>query len=79
VDIGSGSGPADSAAHVELGRGTDVDIAARSERFVRTLSQVTANYGRPLQYADLRHRDGYVVKLKGISTTLPATAAKKSK
>jgi cell division protein FtsQ len=79
VETGSGNGPAYSAAHVELGRGTDVDIAARSERFVRTLSQVTANYGRPLQYADLRHRDGYVVKLKGISTTLPATAAKKSK
>jgi cell division protein FtsQ len=66
-----------SGAHVELGRGTDVDITARSERFVRTLSQATANYGRPLQYADLRHRDGYVVRLQGISTTLPATAAKK--
>jgi cell division protein FtsQ len=79
VEIGNGNGPGGSAAHVELGRGSDVDVAARSERFVRTLAQVTAYYGRPLQYADLRHRDGYVVKLKGISTTLPATAAKKSK
>ena len=78
VDVGGGGGSS-GAAHVELGRGNDVDVAARSERFVRTLSQVTAHYERPLQYADLRHKDGYVVKLKGISTTLPATAAKKSK
>lgn len=78
VEIGGG-GSGSGAAHVELGRGNDVDVAARSERFVRTLAQVTAHYERPLQYADLRHKDGYVVKLKGISTTLPATAAKKSK
>lgn len=76
VEVGGGGS---GAAQLELGRGNDVEVAARSERFVRTLSQVTAHYERPLQYADLRHKDGYVVKLKGISTTLPATSAKKSK
>ncbi|WP_157268312.1 cell division protein FtsQ/DivIB [Azohydromonas aeria] len=68
------------SARVELGRGTDVDLAARGERFVRTLPQVTAFYGRPLQYADLRHRDAYAVQLQGVSTTTPAPGpAKKTK
>ncbi len=79
VELGGASSVHVGGALVELGRGNDVDIAARSERFVRTLSQVTANYGRPLQYADLRHKDGYVVRLHGISTTLTATSAKKTK
>ena len=30
--------------------------------------QVTARYQRPLEYADLRHPDGYAVRLKGVST-----------
>ncbi|NML18472.1 cell division protein FtsQ/DivIB [Azohydromonas caseinilytica] len=80
VELGTGNGAGPGrGAQVELGRGTDVDIAARSERFVRTLPQVTTNYGRPLQYADLRHKDGYVVRLQGITTTLPVAAVKKSK
>ena len=33
-----------------------------------------ARFERPLAYADLRHADGYAVKLKGITTTLPAAA-----
>ena len=30
--------------------------------------QVTSRYQRPLEYADLRHTDGYAVRLKGVST-----------
>ena len=59
----------DSCAEVELGRGEDAEVVARTERFVRTLAQVTDRYQRPLQYADLRHADGYAVKLKGITTS----------
>ena len=59
----------DSGAEVELGRGTDDEVIARSQRFVGTVTQVTQRYQRPLQYADLRHNDGYAVRLKGISTT----------
>ena len=62
---------------IELGRGSDDEVLARSERFVRTLTQVTARYQRPLQYADLRHADGYAVKLKGITTSDKPVAGKK--
>ena len=60
----------DSGAEIELGRGSDDDVVARTERFVGTLTQVTSRYQRPLQYADLRHNEGYAVRLKGISTTV---------
>ena len=67
----------DSGAEVELGRGSDDEVLVRTERFVRTLTQVTARYQRPLQYADLRHADGYAVKLKGITTSDVPAAGKK--
>lgn len=65
----------DSGAEVELGRGEEAEVLARTERFARTLTQVTGRFQRPLEYADLRHVDGYAVKLKGITTSLPAAAA----
>jgi len=34
--------------------------------------QVTSRYQRPLEYADLRHTDGYAVRLKGVSTLINA-------
>ena len=61
----------DTGAEVELGRGTDDEVRARTERFVGTLTQVTSRYQRPLEYADLRHNDGYAVRLKGITTVTP--------
>ncbi len=60
----------DSGAKVELGRGTDDEVVARAERFVSTLTQVTEHFQAPLVYADLRHRDGYALRLRGITTTL---------
>ena len=62
----------DSGATVELGRGTTEEVLARSQRFARTLEQVTAKYGRrpeALVTADLRHTDGYAVRLRGVTTT----------
>jgi cell division protein FtsQ len=62
----------DSGAVVELGRGTQDEVLARSQRFARTLIQVTSKYGRrpeALVTADLRHRDGYAVRLRGVGTT----------
>ena len=70
----------DSGAVVELGRGTVEEVVARSQRFARTLTQVTAKYGRrpeALVSADLRHGDGYAVRLRGVSTT--GADAKKDK
>lgn len=62
----------DSGATVELGRGTTEEVLARSQRFAQTLTQVTSKYGRrpeALVTADLRHADGYAVKLRGVATT----------
>ena len=68
---GSWRAELDSGAAVELGRGSEVELVARCERFVRTLTQVTARWQAPLEYADLRHADGYAVRLRGVSTTPP--------
>jgi cell division protein FtsQ len=62
----------DTGAVVELGRGTMEEVLARSQRFAQTLTQVTSKYGRrpeALVAADLRHGDGYAVRLRGVATT----------
>lgn len=68
----------DTGAEIELGRGTEEEVLARTERFVGTLTQVTARYQRPLEYADLRHHDGYAVRLKGITTVVPPAKDRKN-
>ena len=65
----------DSGATVELGRGSDAEVLARTERFLRTLTQATSRWRAPLLYADLRHVDGYAVRLRGVSTTPPVASA----
>jgi cell division protein FtsQ len=62
----------DTGAVVELGRGSSDEVLARSQRFTQTLTQVTSKYGRrpeALVTADLRHTDGYAVRLRGVATT----------
>ena len=66
----------DSEAMVELGGGTEQELVERTKRFVRTLTQVAAQYGRrvdALETADLRHAGGYALRMRGV-TTLAATA-----
>ena len=58
---------------IELGRGEPSVVAERAARFARTLPQVRASYQRPLLAADLRHADGYAVRLKGVTTTQSAS------
>lgn len=67
----------DSGAVVELGRGTPAEVVERSQRFARTLTQVTSKYNRrpeALVTADLRHTGGYAVRLRGVGTTEVAPA-----
>lgn len=71
---GSWQAELDTGADIELGRGEDPQVLARADRFTRTLTRVTGHFQRPLVYADLRHADGYAVRLRGITTTLPASA-----
>ena len=62
----------DSGATVELGRGSDEEVLERTRRFTQTLTQVTSKYGRrpeALVTADLRHADGYAIRLRGVVTT----------
>lgn len=65
----------DSGATLELGRGSAAELLARTERFVRTVATVTTRWQAPLEYADLRHTDGYAVRLRGVSTQPPAAKA----
>jgi cell division protein FtsQ len=61
----------DTGGQVELGRGTADEVLARTQRFVQTLTQVTSKYGRSpeaLVSADLRHGDGYAIRLRGVTT-----------
>lgn len=67
----------DKGAAIELGRGSEHEVLARTERFVRTMPQVVVQYQRPLESADLRHGDGFAVRLRGVTTNLPLTALRK--
>jgi cell division protein FtsQ len=61
----------DNAAVIELGRGSHDEVIARTQRFIATVSQLPQPYRRPIEYADLRHRDGYALRLQGVTTTPP--------
>ena len=67
----------DRGAKIELGRGSDDEVMARVGTFVRTLPQVSARFQRALESADLRHADGYAVRLRGVTTQVPVPAARK--
>lgn len=76
---GSWRAELDGGAEIELGRGSEDEVLARSERFVRTFTQVSGAQGRfqhPLLYADLRHADGYAVRLRGVTTTTTMNTTK---
>jgi len=75
---GSWRAELDGETTIELGRGSDDEVLARSERFVRTLPQVAGKFRAPLLYADLRHPDGYAVRMRGITTTTAASAPQRS-
>ncbi len=67
----------DTGAVLELGRGNTEDVLARLTQFLKTLTQVTAKYGRrpeALESADLRHEEGYAIRLRGVTTSATAAA-----
>jgi cell division protein FtsQ len=76
---GSWSLRLEAGAEIELGRGNTDEVIPRVERFLKTLTQVVSRYGRApnaIESADLRHENGYAIRLRGVSTTL-ADAGKK--
>lgn len=63
----------DTGAPIELGRGNATEVESRAQRFLKTLTQVTSRYGRQpaaLESADLRHENGYAIRLRGVSTVV---------
>jgi cell division protein FtsQ len=62
----------DNGAAIELGRGTQDEVIERALRFIRTVPQVLRKFHAPLESADLRHAEGYAVKLKGMSVAADA-------
>lgn len=76
---GSWSLRLDAGAEIELGRGSTEEVTPRVERFLKTLTQVVSRYGRApnsIESADLRHENGYAIRLRGVSTTQPDAAKK---
>lgn len=62
-----------SDAVIELGRGGIEAVHARVHRFTKTLTQIVSRYGRQtsaIESADLRHDNGYAIRLQGVSTTV---------
>lgn len=71
---GSWSVDLDTGTRIELGRGTNAEVVARAQSFVRTLPQAVAPFRRPVLYADLRHAEGYALRLAGITTSVVTPA-----
>ena len=70
----------DTAAALELGSGSTAEIQARTQRFLKTLTQVTSQYGRKwdaVETADLRNEDGYAIRLRGVTTLTTPDVQKK--
>ena len=68
TERGSWSVVLDNDAVIELGRGGEEEVLARTARFVHTLPQLQRQYAAPLSYADLRYPEGYAVKIRGLTT-----------
>lgn len=68
-----------SGAVIELGRGSEAEVVERFGRFARSITQVTAQYRSPLLSADLRHADGYAVRLRGVTIQNPGKPANRKR
>lgn len=63
-----------NGAHIELGRGTALEMETRVQRFVLSMPKVMAQYGHGLEAADLRYPQAYAVRLKGVGTVISAAS-----
>lgn len=64
-DRGSWSVWLEDGTELALGRGSEDEVVARTERYVRTITQAAGPNRQSVEYADLRHADGYAVRFKG--------------
>lgn len=68
---GSWSLALDQGTQLMLGDAAPEELARRVQQFVQTIGPVVARYNRGLsdvQYADLRYKSGYALRLRGLAT-----------
>ena len=68
----------ETGAAIELGRGNVDEVCARTRRLLKTLTQIVTRYGRlpsAMESADLRHQNGYAIRLRGVSTAQATASA----
>jgi cell division protein FtsQ len=61
----------EQGARIEMGRGSQNDLKQRFDAFAQTLPEASQRWGRrvnALEMADLRHDNGYALRLRGVST-----------
>jgi cell division protein FtsQ len=75
---GSWRAELDGGVAIELGRGSADEVLARASRFVDTITQVTGHFKAPVLHADLRHPDGYAVRLRNVTIASPAAAPRRN-
>jgi cell division protein FtsQ len=71
TDRGSWRAKLGQGAVIELGRGSVEDVLPRMQRLSKTVTQVTQRLGRKvsaMESVDLRHDNGYALRLRGVST-----------
>lgn len=56
-------------AVIELGRGSNDEVQQRYARYTASVTQIVSRYQTQVLSADLRHADGYALRLRGVSTT----------
>jgi cell division protein FtsQ len=71
----------DGGTQMELGRGSSQEVMTRMDKFLVTHKQVLASYQRSgldrVESVDLRHGEGYAIRLTGVSTIASAVVEKK--
>lgn len=77
---GSWRATLDSGTVIELGRGDPAQVVQRTQQFLDTVTQAAGHWGRRIQRdlesADLRHGNGYAIKLRGVGTVSSSGATK---
>lgn len=61
----------ESGAHIELGRGNVADVIGRAQKFAIGADQLLAKLNKKtndIEYIDLRHTDGYAMRMHGVTT-----------
>jgi cell division protein FtsQ len=71
----------DGGAVIEMGHGTPSELLARVQRFIETYTQVLSTYQRAglerIESVDLRHNEGYAIRLRGVITLVTAPGIEK--